>query len=1321
KVLSGAGADPARLFTAAVDNNDGSSGEAIGLKFSQNVPYVHQWDENNTTDDFDVTETDANTGGYTVVGTFVGTGDVACPAIPASGTAGWVTSTPDNAETGLSDIGNGDTRTVCFWNSKNPSDPPTYNKTAESSQTSDPAAVKWTVTVSNPANGANPASVHVRDAGVAVVSGPTLSPGASCTAGELLTDPNGVHCSLPAGGSVSWVVRPLSTPTRTCDPQSFNNTAQYDDGATAPSWHDFSGPTITLTGDSSLCNGHIHIHKYLPKDNPSDGWQHQGGSSWKFNIDGTGANDYSASNNEEKSVSFDTYAVTEDMLNSPAGYGLIDIYVPAGGNDPGNDQCKSPRDEGQRSLSASVTVNSTGTVHVCAFDKPTTIIVRKVTDPGSSTGPFHFTGLGGSGGFDLAGDGSSQSFPVAPGIYGIDEDPPAGWVLDDVTYSGSCGQQNGTFALVAENPELSRAHSDLGADALVQVSAGDSCEVTFHNRQLARIIVEKIDLTEESPARTWHFDVTQQSPIAINGSGTQSLYVAPGAYDATEQEFIETCDGYTSTRAVYLGGTRVTTGGPYQVGAGEELQFVFVNAPCEVASTAGLIVRKITTDGQPAPANFTGTVSPLNPGAWSLNHNGLATFLGIEPGAYTVSENAAAGYNLLGYKKVKLASLTAPAVCPAVGAPYDATGAVNVGAEETWLVCVYNQGFRTVRLIKVTSGGGLPQTFSGTLTGVNPGTWSGLEGGEAPGGPYMDITGVLNGTQTVAENTPGAPWSLEGYFVRAGLFANCNGFPLDLNGGLATATIPAQGDVTVCIRNTYASPPGKITVIKHAIGGSASDSFGYGSDIPGHTSFSLKGKKGSGDDSVVFSGVAAGRYFIDESPAANWVLDNVAYSGACGAQAEGSRLLSDNPELVRALQFILHDAEVLVAAGAECTVTFTNRALGNLVIIKVDNTLTGDLTRPVGGWDFTVGGPSPATPHIGFGGGSVTLSGIELGTYTVSENAAQAQGSCPALPNSSSQGYYTTVENATAVLAGAGQTITWTFTNRPCPAVHAAPNLQVKKVIDFNGNGQQDAGDYLENGWAMTVTCGASQLGPVNTGAGGNATGTAEFLGTPTGSCTVTEAVQAGYSGTVRWSRTDSNVNSSGTGASVTVTQDENDSNVVTFYNQPLGRLIIKKVNDGGAPGESFTADITSGAQDIAFSATSPSAAQSLASGTYTVSEDAKSGYTYKGWSVGAGDVSCPGTPANSSTAASATVNNGQTTTLCFYNQKPGPGPSPTPTQPVIPTCTSCIGESTPTPVPPATITVPPAATPRVVETVAGERTPGPGALSTPIAPSTGT
>ena len=161
KVVSGPGSSASDSFTAAVNNDDSSSGEASGLTFSQTTPYVHTWNEDNSTDDFDVTETNANQNGYEVVGTYVSTGDATCPAVPASGTTGWITTTPENAG-GLDNIENGDTYTVCFWNRKVAAPSVSVTKDAPLSTYNVGQSFDWTITATV-ANGPTTSSYAIWD------------------------------------------------------------------------------------------------------------------------------------------------------------------------------------------------------------------------------------------------------------------------------------------------------------------------------------------------------------------------------------------------------------------------------------------------------------------------------------------------------------------------------------------------------------------------------------------------------------------------------------------------------------------------------------------------------------------------------------------------------------------------------------------------------------------------------------------------------------------------------------------------------------------------------------------------------------------------------------------------------------------------------------------------------------------------------------------------------------------------------------------------------------------------------------------------------
>jgi hypothetical protein len=149
-------------------------------------------------------------------------------------------------------------------------DQPGIVKTANTSQTTDPDAVSWTVTVTNPATGSNgpgtTRTVWIKDQNVTVTSGPTYTNGASCTPSTTFeADLNGagVKCSMPNNSSITFTVKPNPAPASTCQDQVFTNTAElYVDSKdstpiTAP------GGQITLQGNPDLCNKTLKICKVV--------------------------------------------------------------------------------------------------------------------------------------------------------------------------------------------------------------------------------------------------------------------------------------------------------------------------------------------------------------------------------------------------------------------------------------------------------------------------------------------------------------------------------------------------------------------------------------------------------------------------------------------------------------------------------------------------------------------------------------------------------------------------------------------------------------------------------------------------------------------------------------------------------------------------------------------------------------------------------------------------------------------------------------------------------------------------------------------------
>ncbi len=146
-------------------------------------------------------------------------------------------------------------------------DEPGITKATTTTTTTDPAAVTWTVTVTNPATGSQgpgtTQTVYIKDSGVEVVSGPSYTGSASCTTSDFEADLNGsgVQCSMPDESTITFEVKPAGTLARTCNDQKFNNTAYLYIGNTTGTPLSDAGEEITLQGDPELCTRNLEVCK----------------------------------------------------------------------------------------------------------------------------------------------------------------------------------------------------------------------------------------------------------------------------------------------------------------------------------------------------------------------------------------------------------------------------------------------------------------------------------------------------------------------------------------------------------------------------------------------------------------------------------------------------------------------------------------------------------------------------------------------------------------------------------------------------------------------------------------------------------------------------------------------------------------------------------------------------------------------------------------------------------------------------------------------------------------------------------------------------
>lgn len=146
----------------------------------------------------------------------------------------------------------------------------------------DPDQVAWVLSLSNPATGLDAATIVLRDTDAEVVSGPAYSSGGGYCDGDVTSDA-GASCTLPAGASVEWTVRPKPAVQQECAARTFENVAEHRSGADAV-WVDLPGPDIVLAGNPALCTRVVEV--CLVVDDNLDGIAEPDGGQFRFGNSG---------------------------------------------------------------------------------------------------------------------------------------------------------------------------------------------------------------------------------------------------------------------------------------------------------------------------------------------------------------------------------------------------------------------------------------------------------------------------------------------------------------------------------------------------------------------------------------------------------------------------------------------------------------------------------------------------------------------------------------------------------------------------------------------------------------------------------------------------------------------------------------------------------------------------------------------------------------------------------------------------------------------------------------------------------------------------
>ncbi|MEZ4494546.1 MAG: hypothetical protein R3C29_14695 [Dehalococcoidia bacterium] len=458
----------------------------------------------------------------------------------------------------------------------------------------------------------------------------------------------------------------------------------------------------------------------------------------------------------------------------------------------------------------------------------------------------------------------------------------------------------------------------------------------------------------------------------------------------------------------------------------------------------------------------------------------------------------------------------------------------------------------------------------------------------------------------------------------------------------------------------------------------------------------------------------------DPSPEYTW-MSTVAYDGSQLSWDDGEPICPVDYKVARddlVVEVLGHELK----PGGDLVFCHYNERLGQVFLTKYENIGGADT------WDFDadeLGDPSYAMPSNTTG---ITISHTESwwlseGNYSVSELNPGGVCATGALTGD----FETLVKVANAPIGAnevtdLGSSTNYSVTpggktyiafgNRDCSEVLSAANIIVRKWQDVDAD---FSGESLLSGWTITITGtggAAAGFGPVSQD---TAAGVAAFLGVPDGTYTIQETPKVthtvvGSDWRVGGLPNGSNTSGGATLAGVSVALDQTLN--VDFFNQPKGKITVVKVETDNVGGGNFTWDFALDGcgihKELSIVGSGSGSFQNLLPcANYLVTETNANSNGFFSTPIGGQGVNLG--PGGEETVTFSNVRNPDSTP---------PPPTTTVTPPTsTPTHTPTVST---TPTDPTDTPVDPTDTPTPESTVAGEKTPGPGNLATPIAPDSG-
>lgn len=322
----------------------------------------------------------------------------------------------------------------------------------------------------------------------------------------------------------------------------------------------------------------------------------------------------------------------------------------------------------------------------------------------------------------------------------------------------------------------------------------------------------------------------------------------------------------------------------------------------------------------------------------TVGGTGQATFPGVRPGTYTVSEIVPTGWT-----RSNTVCTDPTGDTTVVGG----TATIQLGVAED-VTCTYTDtALGAIQISKHAQGG------DGTFTFAGPQNFQ-ITTTSGAGGPFV-LPNLVPGTYTVSEAVP-ADWQLGGIV--------CTDSTNDTTTSGSTATINvAPGETVAC---TFTDTrQASVVVEKKTLGGDGTFAFS------GSQSFSITTTTGNGANTAAFASIVPDvPLSIVESVPAGWTL----VSATCRDATSGAPLGSP----------VGNGVSVTPTAGQAIVCTFEDAKGATLRVFK------NAVPQGPQSFAYTLTGPTPppqafSLVDAGGGGNSTTFTDLPAGDYTVTE------------------------------------------------------------------------------------------------------------------------------------------------------------------------------------------------------------------------------------------------------------------------------------------------------------------------------------------------